>query len=633
MTLRATLAVTLSGILAAACAGDQDDDDSTCSGSKCDSLDDSEVPASPCDGVLLDRSGRKNSDGSPIERVAGRLGDPLATMVYRTEGGCPTSFADIMQKLQQEDAADCVDDGFTATAGLNTRVVTEQAQLRDSKQGAGYRTVTTRQCGNREAFGLIFSSFGVNPDRTDMPDGVEIMAFDQTDGVFNYYKEMNGKMMFFGNSVDYVTKGAEGPNLTDVRGCANCHTGGGMVMKELVSPWMHWEGDFFTPGAAELVSNRSDLLGMQGNGIEMESLTIAGNEAWNQTRIELMRSQGTVQDLLRPLFCPVEVNVANGSSSFVASGMLADPTLGFLSLFLENFEAAEAGYQALLEAINQRVPGHPGKRDTVAPLSHIERAGADQAYVRSLIELGIVNRQFVKDVLMVDFTRPVFSDDRCDLLSFAPSLSPSERTADSIRQGFIASLEAGSPGPAGQQLLQYLRAADQGTPAQHAFMLKDYEKVCSARLQQMTTIGSTPVSALMVDLIKLRSLGRKLAFPHDGVLDDASGSAERPLKVFEFEDTMATDDIQPTTSAQPSALLEVHPKARLSPSTCELVSSFEPVPIKEIETFGACQSQFGERGMCIDTDQVECPTFTQSGLCPGAAAIQCCFHDGGDEGG
>ena len=92
----------------------------TCRDGKCDDLDlpDSEVAASPCDGVMVDASGRGNS------KVAGRLNDPLANSVFKVGEDCPTSFADIMDKLRLNDNEGCAEE----TSGIKTRVVSETAQ-------------------------------------------------------------------------------------------------------------------------------------------------------------------------------------------------------------------------------------------------------------------------------------------------------------------------------------------------------------------------------------------------------------------------------------------------------------------------------------------------------------------------
>ena len=162
---------------------------------------------------------------------------------------------------------------------------------------------------------------GLHPEGDKFPGGLEVISFDEENQVFNFYKEINGKMGFFGSSTDYVMQGPGGPNLTSVRGCANCHPGGGLRMKELEVPWVHWEEvrdagftDFErrSPGADELFEDREAVLGARADGPRLEQEVIKpGNEAWNERRIQFVNGNGTVEDLLKPLFCPTTIQIGS----------------------------------------------------------------------------------------------------------------------------------------------------------------------------------------------------------------------------------------------------------------------------------------------------------------------------------
>ncbi len=96
------------------------------------------------------------------------------------------------------------------------------------------------------------SIFGIQFDGTSppaaLPEDVELIGFDRKKNAFNYYTIENGEWSFFGDSVDMIQPGA-----AEKLRCAQCHTGGGLIMKELNLPWVHWEGETSTPGATELV--------------------------------------------------------------------------------------------------------------------------------------------------------------------------------------------------------------------------------------------------------------------------------------------------------------------------------------------------------------------------------------------
>ncbi len=571
-------------LLVAACAADGGGDPAECTGDKCDSLDGDDKPLdSPCADSLFDRSGR---DFLP-ERLAE---DALIKHVYmNADDGCPVGFDDIMAVLKKNDASSC-QGGPSDARGLATRVVTEQAQLNGASAGAAYRTITTRTCDGRAEFGLLFSLFGfadapgaasagLDPAGSSNPDGIEIIAFDQTNGVFNYYKEIGGQMGFFGSSTDFVAQGPGGPNLTDERGCANCHPGGGINMKELTTPWLHWEGNFKSPGAEELVDSRAAVMGALEDGPNLQFDVIQpGNQAWNARKVEFLRDGPSVAKLLEPLFCPVQVNIAAvNAKNKIGARFLFDNQLAPLagSATASTITLTATHYDRIIGAIGQQVPGS-SKADVVAAMAFIERSHEDSDFVDKLVAAGIIDDGFRADVLMVDFTRPVFSDDRCDLLQFAPDLTPGDRTADKIRDGFIANLAAADQDSPAGQLKKHLEARAAGSPVDHGATLKTFVAACQARQSSETiTVDGGSVSAFHADVMKLRSLQRKIAF-RDGVLDTLKGSAQHPFKVFEFDDTLPADAIAVSTSAAAGDLMKVDPEARLSPVDCALVDAFVP---------------------------------------------------------
>ena len=591
-------------LLVTGCATDGGGSDpAECTGDKCDSLDGDDKPLeSPCDSVLFDRSGR---DFLP-ERLAE---DALIKHVYMdADDGCPVTFDEIMAVLKKNDDAGC-EGGSSDAPGVATRVVTEQAQLSGTSEGAGYRVITSRTCGGRPEFGLLFSLFGfadapgaesvgLHPGGTANPGEVEVIAFDEANGVFNYYKEINGKMGFFGSSSDFVQQGPGGPNLTDERGCANCHPGGGIIMKELTFPWPHWENRFESPGAGELIASREAVLGAKEDAPNLEEEIIQpGNQAWNRRKVQLLRDHPSVGKLLEPLFCPVQVNVASANSkSRIGPRFLFDSQLTALAggQTAATVSLTSSHYDRIIGAIGQVVPG-TDKADVVAQMTFIERSHEDQDYVEQLIDAGIIDDGFRTDVLMVDFTRPTFSDQRCDLLELAPDLAPADRTAENIRDGFLANLaDADEDSPAGQ-LKKHLEARAAGAAADHGTTLQTFVAACKARQSSETvTAGDGTVSAFHADVMKLRSLHRKLVF-RDGELDSADGSAQHPFKVFEFPDTLPADEISVSTSAAAGDLTRVDPEARLSPVDCTLVDRFVPTAVGGGGGDGdSCEGRCGE---------------------------------------
>jgi hypothetical protein len=508
---------------------------------RCDVAPDGGADLGPtsCDEVVVDQSGNN------IPNVLRTLNDPFVNHVYKVGDTCPTTFAAIMEKLEQTDTAGC--EG--GSANVRTRIVSETAQPRGEAQTLGsdgsYRAVVTRTCDGRREFELTLAVFGLQVGGA-LPEAVEIMAFDPDQGVFNYYKTAGDRMEFFGSSLDMLKgPGADG----HTRECAACHTGGGFVMKELAAPWMHWEDRMDVPGAADLVSAHAAHFGQKTGGINMERITEVGNDAWNETRVRHLWDHGSVAELLEPLFCTVEVNL-NNPTGFPGEELRNMPATALVDSFLrdrgEGVAIASADYEAAIAATGQHVPGLAGHVDTVFPLAHIERAGADINYVGVLLDAGI-SEAFVEAVLAVDFTRPIFSDDRCGLLSFAPELALAERSAASIRDGFLANLEAAPPsaGSPAAEFLANLRGDFDPNAAIDAFLAS-----CEALTGQRVDFRGVETSAWMANLIQVVSLNRAKA---------------RALPVFEFPQTMPADE------------LSVPAGTRLHPKSCELTTEFVPV--------------------------------------------------------
>ena len=553
--LRNLLFVALGAMLALpACATESPTVDGRCRDGKCDDLDkpDEEVEDTPCDGVMLDFSGRNNS------KVAGRLNDPVAQLAFRNGDSCPTTYQDIMAKLRENDTEGC--DPGSDGAGLVTRLISETAQALGMP--TSYRAVVTRACNGRPKHGVVFSLFGVRAGAADLPANVEIMAFDETAGVFNFYETDGREIKWFGNSKDMLTGDAGG----DIRRCAKCHTEGGMVMKELDTPWVHWEGHMDTPGAQELVDAHKALLGSKNSGAELEGLVKAANRIWNDSRIAHAKEKLTAKEILKPIFCTEQFNLDNGADFFsptdgkkgtcsndntvtcdtdaecgdgntCSQGNLMSrvPSDAFLDKKLKSFGSITINhddYQAMLAAKGSTIQGLDGARDTVFDFVFPEKAAITMDYQDKLVAAGIIDEEFLKDVLMVDFTRPIFSEDRCGLLEFAPNLSGEDLTADKIRAGFIANL--GSPA-AGSPELEFL--ANLGADGGHQAAVDAFFGACEA-LDQSQAMGN------LYDYV---SQLRRDARTHE---------------VMEFPQTAPTDS-NPNT-----------PGLRLHPTTCELETGF-----------------------------------------------------------
>jgi hypothetical protein len=524
----ATLGALTISLFTHACASDDpaipEEELPTCDGGKCDGpldVPDSEVAASPCDGVMVDLSGRKN------KKVAGRLNDPIANAVLKVGAKCPTTYKDILAKLREADKAKCPD----TSAGLSTRLISETAQL--TGQPSLMRGVVTRACGDRKEEDLFFSLFGLQPNAAALPPNAEFIAFDSTAGVFNYYEaDGTGKINFFGNSKDML----KGKGTGQVRRCAACHTEGGLVMKEFDSPWLHWEGDADIPGAKAFVDKFKSDLGTKADGINMEGLVRNGNKLWNASKINFLKTPTTTKELLKPLFCTLDINLGSASTSANVSSLparsLLDSRVGSVSLPI-----TAADYQSQIAANGQVIEGVPGKKDTSFAFTYIMRSKIASDYVDQLVNSGVIDKDLARDILMVDFTRPIFSKDRCDLLAKVPNIPLADLNPDKIRAAIVQGLGTAAAGTPAAELIASIN--NKTDDAAHTARVKTFTDACTA-------LGS---KKLVTNALTIASMNRTIA---------------RGMPILEFQETVASDN------------LSVPAGTRLDPKTCALTTKFVP---------------------------------------------------------
>jgi hypothetical protein len=155
----------------------------------------------------------------------------------------------------------------------------------------------------------------------------------------------------------------------------------------------------------------------------------------------------SMQEQLRPLFCPMEVNIESDSAPFDdRKPMLQIPSAFFVDsrLATASISAKREHYETALQKMRSSLPETPGRTDAdhgwLAPV----KAQSDVAMVDALIEQGIVDSEFATAVLAVDLTNPVFSKTRCGLLRLVPDRAGS----DFVARFRVALRGASEPGAA-----------------------------------------------------------------------------------------------------------------------------------------------------------------------------------------
>src|SRR5262245_20221839 len=99
-----------------------------------------------------------------------------------------------------------------------------------------------------------------------------------------------------------------------------------------------------------------------------------------------------------------------GVTTRLPSGLFVDPRLARGQL-----EVTRTAYDAGLQATGSKFPEINRTDADHAWLGPV-KAASDQLAVGTLVSAGLVDDEFVADVLAVDFTNPVLSATRCNLL-------------------------------------------------------------------------------------------------------------------------------------------------------------------------------------------------------------------------
>jgi hypothetical protein len=353
-----------------------------------------------------------NQTGGQIsgDRLA-KLNDPIANKILAGDG-CPQSYSAVLKKLKTTDNTDC-----QPSDGLGSFLISETAAFESADQAAanGYRTVVTKDCEKRGQDSMLFSAFA-NTDQA-AETSIEMVGKDATTGVFNFYEVLpKGQWVFYGTSEDFIGNGytckdsgfcvsnnSKKASSPSRKSCASCHISGALVMKELDSPWLHWTSGHAN-GSEKVVAAHKDALGVQQAGENLEFNVVRKSFAnYSKARVDILAKRGAAE-LLRPLFCTMDVNLNSGlgSTNLVMDAALAG---GFLS-------TDQTEYANLKKEIGQRINGVNGKDDTASPFTYPTKGQSDTAYLNALKTAKLIDDDFAKHILAVDMTRPIFSGQR-----------------------------------------------------------------------------------------------------------------------------------------------------------------------------------------------------------------------------
>jgi hypothetical protein len=195
----------------------------------------------------------------------------------------------------------------------------------------------------------------------------------------------------------------------------------------------------------------------------------------------------SLQERLRPLFCPVELNLESDSNPLeaeappvsVPSAFFVHPLLAKKTVTIKRAHY-DAALRAAKAAFPEVLPERPdGDHGWLTPV----KAFSDGLAIEALVKEGLIDQEFVSDVLAVDLTEPVFSKSRCSLLRLLPNVADGD-----WQKTFRDSLKAAANGnPAAQELLNNFTDPQRNAKF-HQTRAARFLDQCQARLQREDTV-------------------------------------------------------------------------------------------------------------------------------------------------
>ncbi|MFE2124228.1 hypothetical protein ACFW9U_26685 [Rhodococcus aetherivorans] len=269
---------------------------------------------------------------------------------------------------------------------------------------------------------------------------LQVIGWDATAGVFNYYERRGGVWIWAGDSWHALNEPSRGTGPFD------SHVNGSLVMKELKLPWSHWHSmsASINPSVLPPADPRRDApFWTRLSGAETFESTIArpGLSRWVESRLDRVTGADhrvtELPQLARQLVTTTTVNLVSSDqqSSVLAGNTLRlpltffldfDTLVGVLGLELDPQRAPTVDgdrYLRALRRVGVRLDDGRGfirDGDTFFSFLVPERALEDIVVVQAMIDRRILSPQLATCLLLVDFPNPVYSARRAALLDYFP---------------------------------------------------------------------------------------------------------------------------------------------------------------------------------------------------------------------
>lgn len=269
---------------------------------------------------------------------------------------------------------------------------------------------------------------------------IEAIAWDDKKGAYNFYElrgdGQQGLWYYRGDSFDIYQDNkllhrqatAKTVKFGNRLRCSGCHGNGGPIMKELSNPHNDWwtKKRPLSFGKLTIDNELQQVLTTLHSASELAKSTKNGNrKLLDKSHVVMNADRLTLQEQLRPLFCPVELNLAS-EKSIKKDKVIKIPSDFFIDRrLLPNkrqmfMPTARKFYTQSLRSSHSHFP-QTNKLDADHAWLTPVKADSDVLWVEQLTRKGIITEKFVADVLAIDMTNPVFSAQRCGLLQYVPN--------------------------------------------------------------------------------------------------------------------------------------------------------------------------------------------------------------------
>ena len=206
---------------------------------------------------------------------------------------------------------------------------------------------------------------------------IELIAWDQNKQFYNFYELVSGDWFYRGDSKDilddvqllYRQRSASANPFGARLRCSGCHINGGLLQKELTPPHNDW---FLQDRHLPTGSLRPDafvggkLADMVDAGELSKQVVASAQRLAASTGYRRVLAARGMQERLRPLFCPMELNIESDSQPFddrkptlqIPSAFFVDPRLGMATI-----SAKREHYDAALQKVSSHLPENAGRTD------------------------------------------------------------------------------------------------------------------------------------------------------------------------------------------------------------------------------------------------------------------------------